>query len=82
MRIKPLISFFFLAIINFIVNFLIYNYSFNKQATPYLVEEQRVDSGLLMFKITIPAYFVSSIFFAFLFYFAAKYFITKSSSGR
>lgn len=82
MKIKLLISFIFLAIINFAVNFFIYNYSFNKQATPYLLEEQRVDSGLLMFKTTLPAYFVSAIFFAFLFYFAAKYFITKSSSGR
>ncbi len=71
-----------LAFINFVVNFAIYNYSFNKQATPYLHEGQRVDSGLLMLKTTLPAYVVSAIILTVLFYLVAKYIITKSSSGR
>jgi hypothetical protein len=82
MRAKSLFIYIALVIGNFVVNFFIYNRSFNIQATPYLHEEQRVESGLLMLKTTFPAYFVSSIFFAFLFYVAAKHFITKSSSGR
>lgn len=81
-KIKMLLAYTFLAFLSFIVNFAIYNYSFNKQATPYLHEEQRVDSGLLMLKTTLPAYAVSAILFAVLFYLVAKCFITKSSSGR
>jgi len=71
-----------LAFLNFAINFTIYNYSFNKQATPYLHEEQRVDSGLLMLKTTLPAYVVSAIVLTVLFYLVAKYVITKNSSGR
>ena len=79
MKIKPLFTYIFLIIVNFIANFFIYNYSFNIQATPYLHEEQRVESGLLMLKTTLPAYLISAILFAFLFYIAAKYFITRVS---
>ena len=82
MKIKPLFTYIFLIIVNFVANFFIYNYSFNIQATPYLQEEQRVESGLHMLKTTLPAYLVSAILFAFLFYIAAKYFISKSSGGR
>ena len=79
---KTFIIYTLLAFLNFIVNFAIYNYSFNKQATPYLHEEQRVDSGLLMLKTTLPAYIVSATLLTVLFYLVAKYIITKSSSGR
>jgi hypothetical protein len=79
MKIKPLFTYIFLIIVNFVANFFIYNYSFNIQATPYLHEEQQVESGLLMLKMTLPAYLISAILFAFLFYIAAKYFITKVS---
>lgn len=82
MRAKLFFTYFALVIGNFVVNFYIYNRSFNIQATPYLHEEQRVESGLLMLKTTFPAYLVSALCFAFLFYWAAKYCITKSSSGR
>ncbi|WP_219703945.1 hypothetical protein [Marinomonas lutimaris] len=61
-----------LVILNFVVNFLIYNYSFVTQATPYLHEEQRVESAIAMFEVTVPAFFVSSCFMALLFYVAAK----------
>ncbi len=69
---KALLIYVILAVVNFIVNFVIYNYSFNLQATPFLHEEQRVDSGLLMLKTTLPAYFVSSIVITIMFYFVAK----------
>lgn len=82
MKIKALFASIFLIFLNFITNFWIYNYSFNIQATPFLHEEQRVESGLLMLKTTIPAYIISAIVFAFIFYITAKYFITKSSNGR
>jgi len=81
MKIKSLLLYIVLIVVNFVVNFFIYNYSFNLQATPYLHEEQRVDSALLMLKTTFPAYLISAILFAFLFHFAAKYFITKNSGG-
>ena len=61
-----------LAVVNFIINFMIYNFSFNKQATPYLHEEQRVDSGLLMLETTVPAYIVAAIVLTITFYFVAK----------
>ncbi|MCI0507977.1 MAG: hypothetical protein L0Z73_17975 [Gammaproteobacteria bacterium] len=81
-KLKILFIYTFLAIVNFVVNFAIYNYSFNKQATPYLHEEQRVESGLMMLKTTLPAYLVSAMLLTFVFYVTAKYIITKSSSGR
>ncbi len=71
----------FLAIFNFIINFSIYNYSFNNQATPYLHEEQRVDSALLMLKTTLPAYMISSILLTILFYFVANKFIKNRSKA-
>ncbi len=79
MKIKSLLTYIFLIILNCIANFIIYNYSFNIQATPYLHEEQRVESGLLMLKTTLPAFVVSALLFAFLFYIVAKYFITRVS---
>ncbi len=42
------------------------------QATPYLHEEQRVDSALMMMQTTLPAYLLATIFITFLFYFSAK----------
>lgn len=73
MHMKTFLIYLTLAIASFVVNLLIYNYSFNLQATPFLLEEQRVDSGLLMLKTTLPAYFVSSVVVTIMFYFAAKY---------
>jgi hypothetical protein len=81
-KLKIFIIYSSLAIANFVVNFAIYNYSFNKQATPYLHEEQRVESGLMMLKTTIPAYLISAMLLTFVFYLTARYFITRSSSGR
>ncbi len=69
---KAFIAYSGLAVVNFIINFAIYNYSFNLQATPFLHEEQRVDSGLLMLKTTLPAYFISTVVITFLFFFIAK----------
>lgn len=71
----------FLAFLNFVINFAIYNYSFNNQATPYLHEEQRVDSALLMLKTTFPAYIISSILLTVLFYFVVNKFITNRSKS-
>lgn len=61
-----------LTTLNFVISFFIYNYSFNVQATPYLSEEQRLDSGLSMLVTTIPAYLVTSIILSFIFYCVAK----------
>lgn len=62
-----------LTLMVFFVNFLIYIVSFNVLATPYLHEEQRLDSGLLMLKTTLPAYLISSVIISFVFYWVAKY---------
>ena len=77
---KNIVIYTFLTLLNFGVNIAIYNYSFNKQATPYLHEEQRVDSGLLMLKTTFPAYILAAIFITLLFYLATKYSITRRSN--
>lgn len=69
---KKLIIYSCLALFNFVINFIIYNYSFNTQAVPYLHEEQRLDSGLLMLQTTLPAYIVSAIVITIMFYFIAK----------
>lgn len=46
-RVKIAIAYGSLVLANFIANFLIYNYSCNVQARPYLDEEQRVESGMM-----------------------------------
>lgn len=62
-----------ISLIVFVVNFGIYNISFNFQATPYLSEEQRLDSAVLMLKTTVPAYLIFSILTVWAFsYFGSK----------
>ncbi len=58
--------------LSFITNFLIYNFSFNTQATPFLHEEQRVDSAILMLKVTLPAYFLAALIITSIFYYIGK----------
>lgn len=58
---KKFLLFTGLSIIVFMLNFGIYNLSFNAQATPFLQEEQRVASGILMLQTTIPAYIIVSV---------------------
>ena len=62
-----------LTLINFVINFGIYNYSFNKQATLYLHESQKLESGILMLKTTLPAYIVAAILITLIFIMVAKY---------
>ena len=69
---KKILLYASLTTLNFMLSFFIYNYSFNVQATPYLSEEQRLDSGLLMLATTLPAYLVTSIILSVMFYFLAK----------
>lgn len=64
---KTLIIYLSLAVVTFVLNFAIYTFSFNLQATTFLHEEQRVDSVLLMLKTTLPSYLVSSIVITLLF---------------
>lgn len=74
---KTFLTYTLLSLINFAINFAIYNLSFNNQATPYLHEEQRVASALLMTKTTLPAYILASIVISILFYATAKYLMRK-----
>ena len=78
---KAFLIYTFMACFNFVINFAIYNYSFNKQATPFLHEEQRVDSALLMLKTTLPAYIISSILLTLLFYLVTNKIITNRSKA-
>lgn len=66
-----------LAIFSFVINFLIYNVSFNIQATPYMSEEQRLDSGILMLKTTLPAFLLASVVITILFWY-----VNRSKTGR
>ena len=66
-----------LSILSFIVNFGIYNYSFISQATPFMSEEHRVDSSLIMLKTTLPAYIISSIALSYIFYLIATKIMNK-----
>lgn len=77
---KTRITYLSLAVVTFIINFAIYNFSFKLQATPFLHEEHKVDSALLMLKTTFPAYLVSSIVITLLFYFVNKRRSSKASS--
>lgn len=81
-RLKAPFIFVSLIAVNFIVNFWIYNYSFNVQATPYLHEEQRVESGLLMLKTTLPAYLISSIALTLIVYVAVKIFMSNDPKEK
>ncbi|MDX1536542.1 hypothetical protein [Arsukibacterium sp.] len=69
---KKLAIYALLVVVTFILNFAIYNLSFNPQATPFLHEEQRVVSGLLMLKTTLPAYFIAAVVIAAMFYWLGK----------
>jgi hypothetical protein len=59
-------------LLSFLINFAIYNLSFNVQAAIYLSEEQRLESGLLMLKSTVPAFFIASVIIIVVFYFVFK----------
>ncbi|PKF78955.1 hypothetical protein CW749_13355 [Vibrio sp. vnigr-6D03] len=69
---RKLFAYVGLTLLSFVTNFFIYNYSFNVQATPFLHEEQRVESAMLMFQTTLPAYFLSSLLLTFLFFLVAR----------
>ena len=69
---KTLLVYTGLTLLNFAACLFIFNYSFNQQATPFLVEEQRVESGLLMLQTTLPAYLVWSVIMSLVFYWIAR----------
>lgn len=74
---KAILIYSALAIFSFGVNFLIYNVSFNIQANSYMSEEQRLDSGILMLKTTLPAFLLASVVITVLFWYA-----NRSRTGR
>lgn len=65
---KTVLAYSVLAVFSFVINFLIYNVSFNMQATPYMSEEQKLDSGILMLKTTVPAFLLASVVITILFW--------------
>ncbi len=70
---KTILIYATLGLASFAINFAIFNYSFNEQETPFLHEEQRVESAFLMLKTTLPAYGITSLALTVLFYLVAKY---------
>lgn len=69
---KPFLIYTLVTAMNLTLSFLIYIYSFNTQATPYLTEDQRMDSALSMFSTTLSAYLVAAIFISLIYFFVAK----------
>ena len=69
---KTLIVVFFSILLNFIMNFLIFTYSYNKLATPYLNEEQRVDNAGFIMSGTLSMYLVSAILVGILTFIVSK----------
>lgn len=69
--IKNTVTYTVMVLIVFTINFAIFNYSFNMQATPFLQEEQRVESALMMLKTTLPAYLVAALVITAMFYLLA-----------
>lgn len=43
----------FLALSNFVLNFLVFTYSYNKLATPFLNEEQRVENADYIMSVSL-----------------------------
>lgn len=60
---KKVIRYSFLFTIALVTNFGIHNYSFVKQATPYLTEDERIEIAMMMLETTLPAYIIASILF-------------------
>lgn len=58
-----------IAIVNAIMNFSVFIVIYNKLATPFLVEEQRMDNADFIMTYTLIGFSGVSIFMAFLFYF-------------
>jgi len=69
---KTFLIYSLVTVINLTLSFLIYIYSFTTQATPYLTEDQRMDSALSMFSTTLSAYLVAAILISLIYYFVAK----------
>lgn len=59
--IKTLLTSALIILGNFSANFLIFTYSYNRLATPYLNEEQRVDNAGYIMSWTIGMYFLAAI---------------------
>ncbi|WP_041394864.1 hypothetical protein [Photobacterium profundum] len=58
---KKSLPFIFLMLLNIVINYYIYYWSFGMQAGPLISDEQAFDIGMLMLKTTLPAFAVSSI---------------------
>jgi hypothetical protein len=69
---KTFLIYSLITVINLILSFLIYIYSFTTQATPYLTEDQRMDSALSMFSTTLLAYLIAAILISLVYYYVAK----------
>ena len=69
---KTFLIYSLISVINLVLSFLIYIYSFNTQATPYLTEDQRMDSALSMFSTTLLAYLIAAILISLVYYYVAK----------
>jgi len=52
----------------FILNFSIFTYSYNKIATPFLNEEQRVDNAGFIMSVSLSMFIISSLIIGLLFY--------------
>jgi hypothetical protein len=62
----------FVVLVNFLINFLIFTYSYNKLATPYLNEEQRVENVGYIMTGTLGMYLLSAVLVGVVFFINIK----------
>ncbi len=68
-----------ISLISFVINFLIFTYSYNKLATPYLNEEQRVENADFIMSNTLLLFVTSAVIIGIMFYLFIK---NKASQNK
>ncbi len=61
-----------IALVTFVLNFTTFLITYNKLATPYINEEQRVENAFFIFTVTIGSFAVIAILVGVSFYFFIK----------
>lgn len=62
-----------LVLINFAANFMVFTYNYNKLATPFLNEEQRVENADFIMSMTIAMFAFEALVLGLLFFLVLKW---------
>ena len=65
---KNIILSIIVSIASFIMNFSIFTYSYNRVATPFLNEEQRVENAGYIMSVSLSLFVISSVIMGLTFY--------------